>query len=106
MTLCGHMSRLKHRTVVFTQSFAAALVGPELVALNAPALEPPLRVGTALTAVALLGTLVHIWNRGRRQEGEGQRRVGIELCNLYIFNQILHIAKAQRKSTRIRGKTK
>lgn len=46
----------------FTQSFAAALVRSDLVALNAPALEPPLGVGTALAAVAFLGTLVHIWN--------------------------------------------
>lgn len=67
MTLCGHMSRLKHSTVVFTQSFAAALVRPELVALNAPALEPPLRVGTALAAVAFFSTLVHIWNGPQRQ---------------------------------------
>lgn len=75
------MSRLKYSTVVFTQSFAAALVRSELVALNAPALEPPLRVGTALAAVALFGTLVHIWNGPQRQKtrGEGQRDVGVKL---------------------------
>ena len=72
--MCGHMSRLKHSTVVFTQSLAAALVGPELIALDAPALEPPLRVGTALAAVALFSTLVHIWNKPKRQEKRG--RVG------------------------------
>lgn len=74
------MSRLKYSTVVFTQSFAAALVGPELVALDAPALEPPLRVGTALAAVAFFGTLVHIWNEPQKQKtgGEGQRDVGVK----------------------------
>lgn len=85
MTLCGHMSRLKRSTVVFflfiffTQSLAAALVRSKLVALNAPALEPPLRVGTALAAVAFFGTLVHIWNGPWRgwggTRGEGQREM-------------------------------
>ena len=72
--------------MVFTQSFAAALVRPELVALNAPALKPPLGVGTALAAVAFFGTLVHIWNgpqrqntRGREGGREGQRGVGVKL---------------------------
>lgn len=60
---CGHMSRLKYSTGGFTQSFAAALVRSELVALNAPALERPFRVGTALAAVALFSTLIHIWKR-------------------------------------------
>lgn len=57
---------------VFTQSFAAALVRSELVALDAPALEPPLCVGTALAAVAFFSTLVHIWN--------GPQRGGTERC--------------------------
>lgn len=61
--LCGHMSRLKYSTGSFTQSFAAALVRSELIALNAPALERPFCVGTALAAVALFSTLVHIWKR-------------------------------------------
>lgn len=52
------VSEQQHR--FWTQSFAAALVRSELVALNAPAQEPPLRVGTALAAVAFLSTLVHI----------------------------------------------
>lgn len=59
--------------MVFTQSFAAALVRPELVALNAPALEPPLGVGTALAAVAFFGTLVHIWNGPQSQNTRGGR---------------------------------
>lgn len=56
-TLWSHIKEKKF----FTQSFAAALVRPELVALDAPALEPPLRVGTALAAVTFFSTLVHIW---------------------------------------------
>lgn len=61
--LCGHVSRLKYSTGGFTQSFAAALVRPELIALNTPALERPFCVGTALAAVALFSTLIHIWKR-------------------------------------------
>lgn len=57
------MSRLKYSTGDFTQSFAAALVRSELVALNAPALEGPFCVGAALAAVAFFSTLVHIWKR-------------------------------------------
>lgn len=43
-----------------TQRLAAALVRPQLIALHTPALEPSLCVGTALAAVALLCTLIHI----------------------------------------------
>ncbi|KAF3832983.1 hypothetical protein F7725_026648 [Dissostichus mawsoni] len=43
----------------------------ELVALNAPALEPPLCVGTALAAVAFFSTLINIWKG--RQEGRDRR---------------------------------
>lgn len=70
--LCGHMSRFKKSAVLFfTQSFAAAFVRSELVALNAPALEPPLCIGTALAAVAFFSTLIHIWKG--RQEGRDTR---------------------------------
>lgn len=68
------MSRLKYSAVVFTQSFAAALVRSKLVALNAPALEPPLCVGTTLAAVAFFSTLVHIWNRPEAEDKEVRDR--------------------------------
>lgn len=50
----------KQQNWLWTQSFAAALVGSKLVALNAPALEPSLCVGTALAAIAFFCTLIHI----------------------------------------------
>lgn len=43
-----------------TQRLAATPVRPQLVALDAPAPEASLGVGTALAAVALLRTLIHI----------------------------------------------
>lgn len=69
------------REEVFTQRFAAALVRPEVIALNAPALEPPLCVGTTLAAVTFYGTLVHIW-RNPRAEAERRRnqRCSIQSC--------------------------
>lgn len=75
------MSKLKQSTLIFTQSLAAALVRPELVALNAPALEAPLDVGAALAAVAFFSTLIHIWNRprGQRRRGKGQLDAGVKL---------------------------
>jgi len=81
VTLCGHMLRMKHRTVVFTESFAAALVRSELIALHAPTLEAPLCVSAALAAVAFFSTLVHIWNRPQRQNarGEGNRDGGVNI---------------------------
>lgn len=68
------MSRLKHSTVVFTKSFAAALVRSELVALYTPALEPPLCVCAALATVAFLSALVHIWDR-KEKEGKRERHM-------------------------------
>lgn len=50
-----------------TQRLAATPVRPQLVALDAPAAEASLGVGTALAAVALLCTLIHICRvRGQR----------------------------------------
>lgn len=42
------------------QSLAAAPVGPEFIACFTPALESPFGVGTALTAIPLLSTFIHI----------------------------------------------
>lgn len=81
MTFYSQMSRMKHSTVAYTQSFAAALVRSELVALHTPALEPPFCVGTALAAVAFFSTFVHIWNRPQKQRlrSEENRDVGFNI---------------------------
>lgn len=89
------MSGMKHSPVIRTQSFAAALVRSELIALNAPALEAPLCVGTALTAVAFFSTLIHIWNRPQRQKkgGEGHIDVGVLSPTVLTMSHIVQKGK-------------
>lgn len=67
----------KRRMEIFTQSFAATFIRPKLVAVNAAAQETPLRVGTALAAVTLFSTLIHIWKRPQRDKKDERRKHGL-----------------------------
>lgn len=51
---------LSQQTFSLTQSFAAAFVGSKLVTLHTPAVKSSFYVGTALTTVAFIRTLIHI----------------------------------------------
>lgn len=85
---------------VFTQRLAAALVRSELVALNAPAQEPPLSVGAALAAVAFFSTLVHIWKRaeGRWQEVTNREGGWRDLAKHLVFKASLAEEATRPKS--------
>ena len=61
--LCGVSIAVSVSVSSLTQGLAAPLVRSQLVTLHTPALEPPLGIGAALAAVALLRTLIHIWKR-------------------------------------------
>lgn len=68
-SFCGNMSGEKRIMLnCFTQSFAAALVRPKLVAVNTAAQETPLCVGTALATVTLFSTFIHIWKDHKRRK--------------------------------------
>ncbi len=87
---------LSQKIFSLTQSFAAAFVGSKLITLHTPAVKSSFYVGTALTTITFISTLINICiqntNTGKLERlNTSHKNILIFPSSLYLFEQCLEL---------------